>query len=318
MNVGKINSGSHQKSTRAQNAPVGRLVAACFVFLAFLPSVHADDAWFVSTRLASASADRTENAMNWLIVERLHRDAGNRLDWAPSTQDAFFGTHDPEKPLLVIIHGNWMTYREAQQHGSSFYRLAAKAGKHRLLVWNWPTDRIGKRIRPDAQIKARRADDQARFLASFLRKLPPGSKVCLAGFSFGARLTCGTLELLAQDGPSANGPRLRAVLLAAAMDRASLLPGRKYGNAPAVAELLIVHTNPDDETLRWYPLLYGCGGPEAIGKVGPATFGMTAEECARIRLRNVRRLVGEEHAFMKSLLGLLACRDDFEHGVLFE
>ncbi len=193
-------------------------------------------------------------------------------------------------------------------------------------MWSWPSERTDLPIRQDALLKAKRADVQARYLAAFLRKLGSGSKVSLVGFSFGAKLACEMLQLLAdtaeypfseEDGKFGHGLQLRTVLLAAAMDRQSLQPGREYGQALSSTEEMLVHVNPKDSTLRWYPLLVGCGGPKALGREGAVLGSAPPEYRHKIRSRYVQRLIGHDHGFMKSLLGLLACREDFRHYALF-
>lgn len=286
---------------------------------------ESNDAWLIDTRGATLHSE--EGKIEHLTVNKLERDPSNRNRWVPATQDDFLSTHDPDIPLIVVIHGNWMKYHEAKAHGIRFHQASENRGAHRLLVWSWPSERVLRNIRQDALLKARRADVQAEFLATFLRKLRPGSKVSLVGFSFGSKLACETLQLLAdtaeyphneEEGKMGHGLQLRTVLLAAAMDRQSLAPGGQYGRALSSTEKMLVHVNPEDNTLRWYPLLKGCGGPKSMGREGFSIRGFSPEYIEKIRSHNVRKLIGRKHGFEISLRAFLACGDDFRHYALFD
>ena len=263
-----------------------------FVFAFF---AVADDAWFVDTRPGAVTFSRLE-----------------ANGWEASSDQEFLETFDASIPLVVIIHGNWMSLPEAKYYGKMFHKMSRNIGPHRLLVWSWPAERINGRLRQDAQIKAARADAQAEHLAAFLRLLPDNSKVSLVGFSFGAKLVCNTLQQYAN-----HSLQIRTVLLAAGIDRESLQPGRQYGDALLATEEMLVHVNQLDSKLRFYPLLNGCGGPRAAGKEGVNRYGMSTESRAKIKSVDVSRLIGVEHGFMDSLRAFLVCRSDFNHYALF-
>ena len=268
------------------------------LLLAFsVPSLKAADAWFADTRPGAAS------------FSRLEADA-----WMPSTDREFLETFDSAAPLVVVVHGNWMSLAEAKAHGKVLHQRSRNIGPHRLLVWSWPSDRIGTRLRQDVQTKASRADAQSKHLIALLRSLPADSRVSLVGFSFGAKLVCNALQ---NYGEESSTHRIRTVLLAAAMDQASLQPGNQYGNALAATEKMLVHVNRFDSRLRFYPLLNGCGGPEAVGREGINRHGMSAEAMGKIRSVSVNRLIGSKHGFMNSLATFLACRNDFKAYALF-
>lgn len=309
------------------NTSTMRLISGTFFLWIGLciGGANATDAWLVDTRGTTFQSE--DGDIGHLTVNKLDRDSSDRFQWISSTQDDFLSTHDPDIPLVIIIHGNWMKFHEAKSHGIKFHGISRNRGEHRLLVWSWPSERALRNIRQDALLKARRADVQAKFLAAFLRKLRPGSKVSLIGFSFGSKLACETLQLLAdtaeyphseEEGKIGHGLQLRTVLLAAAMDRQSLAPDKQYDRALSSTEKMLIHVNQDDKTLRWYPLLKGCGGPRAVGREGVSTFGLSAEYADRIRSRNVRKLIGRAHGFETSLRAFLACRDDFSHYALFD
>ncbi|GHT25939.1 hypothetical protein FACS18942_02250 [Planctomycetales bacterium] len=257
-------------------------------------------------------------------------------EWKDSAAEEFAATHKPEKPLIVIVHGNWMTYSEIFPYASRFKQLAGSYSENysgnygknyddcRLVLLSWNSDRTNLPIRKDTLLKGRRADKQARILAACLLHLPENSKVSLVGFSFGAKLICQTLQQLATVEETTGGKvgkpklRLRAVLLAAAMEQSSLLPDRRYGNALDIAESMLIHINSADETLCWYPLLSGIGGPKALGKEGAFTGGISTENLEKITTKNVAGLIGSGHGFTLSLRALLTVQGDFPQYCLFE
>jgi len=258
----------------------------------------AADVWFADTRPGTVALSRLET---------------NR--WEASTSQEFLNTLDTDVPLVVVVHGNWMTRAEAKVYGLLFHRLSRNTGHHRLLIWSWPSEKTDCRVRRDAQIKAVRADAQSEYLLAFVHSLPADCKVSLIGFSYGAKLVCNTLQHYVEMSEPAR--RIRAVLLAAAMDQASLQPRGKYGDALQATEKMLVHVNRQDSVLRFYPLLNGCGGPEAIGKAGVSRNGMSTESVAKIKSVNVSRMIGNEHGSKESLTTFLAFPNDFKTYALF-
>jgi hypothetical protein len=147
---------------------------------------------------------------------------------------------------------------------------------------------------------------QSYYLAECLRSIERQVPVSLIGYSFGARIITGALHLLAggevagrslpkrlaqaEKGKPAEMTR-RAVLVAAALDADWLLPGRRNGLALSQVNRLLITRNPCDRVLRWYPLMYGCRGPEAMGRVGPRCWC-----CAEnVEVVNVSCAVGRAH-----------------------
>ena len=293
-------------------------------FLAFIRSVDviADDVWFIDTRSAQVTPD---GKIGFLSVEKLSSTPDSSKQWMPSSLDEFLRTHDPEKPMVIMIHGNLMPRPEARSHGLAFYRYSRKIGDHRLVVWCWPSEKQYCRIRPDAQTKAIRADTQGPCLAAFLREFgsaKPNSKVSILGFSYGAKVMCKALDILGREQESSergnNALRIRPILLAAAMDRSSLAPRHNYGHALDMVDEMLIHVNRNDKTLRFYPLLFRLHGPQAIGKEGVSLAGVSPENRRKVKSVRVDHLIGEDHGFMKSLFGIIACENDFRHYVLFE
>jgi pimeloyl-ACP methyl ester carboxylesterase len=290
------------------------LILSIFTCTFTLVSVaKAGDTWFVDTRSATTELES-------LAVKKLDNKNQSATVWRSASLDELLETQIPQKPLVIVVHGNWTTSVEARKYGIAFDRLLEKFGEHRLLIWSWKSDQIlcGIRIRKDVLIKAQRADDQAAHLSAFLQKLKPNSKVSLVGFSFGAKLVCNTLQTLANTKELGNELSIRSVLLAGALDCASLTPNGQYHQALSVIEKMLIHVNPDDETLCFYPLLVRIGGPQAIGKKGAALNGLSEEFRQKIKSVNVARQLGTEHAFNASFQNFIRCENDFRRYALFE
>jgi hypothetical protein len=290
-----------------RHAPTRVLVALAVGLSMFLASgvcladAPAHDIWMISTRKApSSNPVGGEGRMNyWRLDEDRH--------WASSDEEAFLAADDPAVPTSVFIHGNRTDRNWAVRTGWGVYqKLKPLAGERplRFVIWSWPADQIGG-VRQDVQVKARRSDVQAYYLAYLLRKMDPDVRVSMIGYSFGARTITGALQLLGGgkfggyglpdlDAPVTRTP-VRAVLVAAAMPNYWLSPGRSNGLALAQADRVLVTRNRYDPVLQWYDRMYGRGGPQALGYTGPSSFSRLGEQRERVEVLGVERSVGNNH-----------------------
>jgi hypothetical protein len=261
----------------------------------------AHDIWLISTRTAPRSNPvGGEGRMNyWRLDDQRH--------WGASDEETFLAADDPDVPTSMFIHGNRTDRNWAVRNGWSVYqKLKPFAGSRplRFVIWSWPADRIGG-VRQDVQVKARRSDVQAYYLAHLLRKMDPGVRVSMMGYSFGARTITGALQLLGGgkfagrrlpnlDAPVDRAP-MRAVLVAAAMPNYWLSPGRSNGLALEQADRVMVTRNRYDPVLQWYDRMYGRGGPQALGYTGPTSYARRGERGERLEVVAVERSVGSNH-----------------------
>ena len=255
------------------------------------------DVWLIDTRAASTSHASISD-FSLLRYNRLCDSGWDRLGL-----DDFLGDFNPEQPLVVLIHGNWMTSQEAVGFAKRFYRRSRHVSENccRVVFWSWPSERVLRGLRQDALLKARRSDVEADYLVAFLRSLPVESRVSLVGFSFGGRLVCMALQELAE--AEENSLRLRSALLAPAFDTSWLASNRRFGDALSVTEKMVLYYNPQDKVLRFYPLLYGfCGPrPQALGRYGISKRSLPEEYRAKFHSINAHRALGREHGFQGSL-----------------
>ena len=84
---------------------------------------------------------------------------------------------------------------------------------------------------------------------------------------------------------------IRAVLMASATDADWLAPGGRHELALALMDEALITCNGCDRALRWYPRLYGRGGPEAMGFAGPSCIGCPAN----VEVLDVSGSVGKTH-----------------------
>jgi hypothetical protein len=211
---------------------------------------------------------------------------------------------DQRDMTAVYVHGNRIDASRVFSRGHAAYRALVRNGDPaesvRFVVWSWPSDQICG-PRRDILAKAARADSESYYLASILNQMPEGSDVGLLGFSFGSRIISGALHMIG--GGSLNGRRLipvaepahlrlRAVLMAAAMDNDWWLPYGRHHQAPIIAEQLLVQFNPCDPALKLYPRI-DRRRPQALGYRGIA--GLGSLDSQRIQQQNVQCLLGRTH-----------------------
>lgn len=270
--------------------------------------VSANQIWVISTRGAGSSRIADEN------VDRLDYrrfDARSRR-WQTAGAEEFFATDQAALPMTVFVHGDRTSYQEAISLGWTTYRWVecqAAGRPFRFVVWSWPADQVLRRGRLDSRLKACRSDAQAYHLAGLVDRIDPVVPVNLIGHSYGARIITGAMHILgggqvggrglmARETPEKRA-RVRAVLVAAAMDADWLLPGRRHGRAIGQLDRLLLIYNPRDPGLKWYPLLYGLGGPSALGYVGLPCSGQLGPEREKVETVCLAGSVGRYHEWIR-------------------
>ena len=261
--------------------------------------------WLVSTRGAPHCGGLDES-LDTLRYWRLTEDC----DWTPADAKDFQAADDVAGPTVVFIAGNRTDADDAVVKGWYVYEAiqSQTAGRaFRYVIWSWPADRVCRRNRPDVQLKADYCDAESYYVAAWLNHVRPKVKVSLVGHSFGPRIITGAMHLLAggelagqkmPDGAVADwagGKRnpVRAVLLGAAEDADALSPDGVNSLALSVFDRLLITRNCCDRVLRFYPRLYGRGGPQALGRGGP--WGLDGNGSEKIDVVDVSGTVGRVH-----------------------
>ena len=280
---------------------------AALLALAAMPAAAATDGpqvWLVSTRGAPHRGD-LESGAGHISYWRL--DPAQASQWLKSDARAFHDSCDPSVPTTLFVHGNQIDADVAVEEGWALYlqmQQQAAGRSFRLVIWSWPSDRIGRRYRPDVRIKAALSDVEGFYLARTLADLKQGTRLSLVGYSLGARVITAAMQMLTgvqvaghrlspeamADWSSDSSRPIRVMLLAAAMDADWLTPGHRGGLALPMIERALVTLNGNDLAMRFYPRLYGRRGPEALGHVGPIH-----SDRDKIETVDVSRSVGRHH-----------------------
>ena len=268
------------------------------------PDTNRHELWVISTRHLPSCGWQSTQPTDF-DYQRFDSAEG----WVAADSEAFSKENANDVPTCFFIHGNQLTHCEAIAQGRSLYRVLSQAAgdqTFRLAIWSWPTTRIRGRIRHDVQVKAARSDIQAFYLAQCVDRMPVKARIAMVGHSFGARVITGSLEILAGGSVACNAlettvkrphRQIRAVLVAAAVDNGCLLPGRRNGLALQEVDRMLITQNCNDRVLRWYPRLYGCRGPEAMGYTGPAGLCLLGENQQKIDVLGVSCSVGRGHGW---------------------
>jgi hypothetical protein len=281
------------------------LILAILLAAAAVRAADPPQVWYLSTR-AAAHCGQLDDPAQAVRYWRLSGDCG----WSSAEAKDFHAGDTVGTPTVVFIPGNRTDADEAVEKGWYVYQAICSqtGGKpFRYIIWSWPADRVGRRNRPDVQLKAAYSDAESYYLAAWLRGVQCGGKVSLVGHSFGPRIITGALHLLAggelagrmllhdvaADKKSAKQMQIRAVLLADADDADSLAPCGRNGLALSLLDEAIVTCNCCDSVLKWYPRMYGRGGPQALGFVGPCGV----DDPQKIAVLDVSAAVGKTHDY---------------------
>lgn len=249
------------------------------------PFAETCSVWYVSTRELQLSCDPTDQAANMRYEAYLPGE-----QWQATSLDDLLASDNAHVRTTIYVHGNWATEDDARYTGLEMCRAltANSCAPWRFVIFTWPADRCDTSAVKDARLKAGRAEAQAYYLAWLLDRLDPEVPITLVGYSYGTRLISSSLHLLG--GGSVHHRQLfdrvhpqrcaiRAILIAAAIDANCFAVDGRYCAAMSTVECVLATVNARDPYLRYYSLLYGAGGPPALGykgliepdKLGPAT-----------------------------------------------
>jgi hypothetical protein len=257
-----------------------------------------DQVWLVSTRhLGCPSGGKYQPTFQIWRYEQGR--------WQPKTEAEFFREDSDQLVTPIYVHGNQIDAGLASSYGLTVYfEFVGKLDVERaarFVIWSWPSDQIRGPLR-DVREKAARSDTDAYYLACFLGRMRPEVQVGLLGYSLGARIASGAMQLLgggsllAWSPPSASHPHVRVAMWAAAEHNYWYQPGQFHGHAPAAVEAWFVAVNCCDPILARYRMIDKCGDPVAVGYAG--IYGrnlLPADVNARIEEVNVSNIVDGEH-----------------------
>jgi hypothetical protein len=216
--------------------------------------------------------------------------------WQVAEAETFFDTQQAEIPLIIFAPGYTSTTSRTTWVGLGLVKHFDPNKPCRVVFWDWHSERGPGNIRCDVRNKLSIINKTADYLALFLQKVKPQSKVCLFGFSFGSRIVCEAAESLRKSGQQPDGLRLNLVLSGAATDQLWFAKGQQHGKVPEIVEKILVTYCPDDWVLRFYPFMYGLRHQsKALGQTGLPMRKI--DPAYRDRFENVAvdRYIGDEH-----------------------
>jgi pimeloyl-ACP methyl ester carboxylesterase len=278
---------------------VWTLIATVAILLGARPATAQDvqqEFWVVGM---AAGAEATNDGMACWRWDQ----AGQ---WRCEPPGVFPAAAEPGVPVIFLVHGNPTPPNRAIQLGSRVYsnlKYLAGGRPFRFVLWWWPSQ-FDKVRRPIMQYEAARGDFQAIGLARCVEQLPPDCPVTLIGYSLGASVVNGALQLLAGGQFSgqylARGPvsvvrPMRVMNIAPAIENFSLLPGQRFDLALHPIQRMLITVNSADPAMRFYRMLYQLHGPWAMGYAGPAGVAQLDANACKLDLADVTWSVGNTH-----------------------
>ena len=237
-------------------------------------------------------------------VERLTADA-TCSRWIQSDLPSLLD--DPQRPLMIFIHGNRYDSADAKSQGVLLARrLAAchpKASNARTVIFSWPSSREGHLLQ-DSRAKYERSMTEGRYLAWLLGQMDPGRPVAIVAYSYGGLIALEALDHLVgaeRSGRSNLQPwldrpaRLHLVLVASAVRQDALAPRGEYRKVLRCVDRLTLLNNTRDNALRFFEFVDPDLGTEALGREHMPSRWMPPEiEFVQV---DAAPIVGKSHRF---------------------
>ncbi len=266
-----------------------------------LPPVE-QDVWVVSTRRLPDISFLPRHVT--IDVERLVPDAACSR-WIRSDLPSLLD--DPQRPLVIFIHGNRYEPADAKSQGVLLARrLAAchpNAPAARTVIFSWPSSQEGLLLR-DSRAKYERSMTEGYYLAWLLGQMEPMRPVAIAAYSYGGLIALEALDHLvgAQHSGRANlqpwidrPARLHLVLVASAVRQDALAPCGEYRRVLRCIDRLTLLNNTRDQALRFFEFVDTDLGTEALGHENmPARWMPPEIEFVQV---DAAPIVGKSHRF---------------------
>jgi Alpha/beta hydrolase family len=181
-------------------------------------------------------------------------------------RDAFNASLAPGTPVCFVVHGSFTDWNSMFTDCVplfSWIRSAAPSRAMNVVFYTWPSaGPLTYEPHIDVAVLGKRASFNGVYLGDLIARVPPGHPICIIGHSHGARMTAAALHLLGggevEGTHLTNFPppdqRIRAVLVAGALDHHWMDPGQRFGLALCRTECLMYLRNDHDIVLTFYPL----------------------------------------------------------------
>jgi len=261
-----------------------------------------DDVWVVSTRRLPDISRLPSNVT--FGVERLTADA-TCSRWIQSDLPSLLD--DPQRPLMIFIHGNRYDPADAKSQGVLLARrLAAchpNAPAARTVIFSWPSSQEGLLLR-DSRAKYERSMTEGHYLAWLLGQVEPTRPVAIVAYSYGGLIALEALDNLVTAQRSGRDnlqpwldrpARLHLVLAASAVRQDALAPCGEYRKVLPCIDRLTLLNNTRDQALRFFEFVDPDLGTEALGHEHMPSRWMPPEiEFVQV---DAAPIVGKSHRF---------------------
>lgn len=226
-----------------------------------------------------------------------------------SSLEAFLASADPQSSTIFYAHGGGNSEPDAVTGGwRAMPQFTPQSGRPlRFVIWSWPADLVHLRPVRDMRLQAGVSYCEGLKMAQVIDRMPPQSRVCLLGFSFGAHVTVGAAHVLGGGSLGGQNPAnrlhpdrrpMRMVLVSAAMNNDWLLPGRPFDKAVTALERMMVFVNPCDRVLKHYRRIDPCDCAEALGFSGMAAGAYSEAAVDKIVQIRSTPWVGKRHEWV--------------------
>jgi esterase/lipase superfamily enzyme len=261
-----------------------------------------DDIWVVSTRRLPDIGRLPAHVT--FDVEQLV-PAGSCRRWMPADLSSLLD--EPQRPLVIFIHGNRYDPASAKEQGLLLARRLAACRPNgpqaRTVIFSWPSSQEGHLLR-DSRAKYERSMTEGHYLAWLLGQVEPERPVAIVAYSYGGLIALEALDHLVgaqRSGRSTLQPwidrpaRAHLVMVAAAVRQDALAPCSEYRGVLRCIDRLTLLNNTRDQALRFFEFVDPDLGTEALGHENmPARWLPPEVEFVQI---DAAPIVGKSHRF---------------------
>lgn len=266
--------------------------------------------WIASVRHCKKNSPRTAGYCKMAFSRACSVDAPT-----PGQETEFRQWLQPGVPICIVIHGSYFPAADVASDCGQAVRWLSQSSPHvQYVCFTWPSEGVFT-LKPgiaisslvpalDVCILGRRAELNGIRLATFIQSLPAQSPVSIVAHSHGSRISSAALHMLA--GGTIQHTRLRhldrrrirAVMVAAAIDHDWLNPTERYGKAISATECLLNLKSQYDWALGFYPLRRPFSRT-ALGRTGFTQRDVMRQgnRAQKVSELDVTRRIGSRHIF---------------------
>jgi hypothetical protein len=220
-----------------------------------------DEYWIVSSR---ECPQRGKHCIPGCAFDYYRHTCATGL--CPEHPGNFAAALQPGAPVCIVVHGSFVDWQSVQNEAHAIYHWIRAASPNQplnVVFYTWPSAGAAMLVpHLGVALYGKRASHNGFYLSQLIAEIPGHHPICLVGHSHGARMVVSAMHLMGGGAvrktplgyDALRGRRLRAVLVAAAIDHHWLNPGERYGCALNSVECLLNLQNRKDVAMNAYPL----------------------------------------------------------------